>query len=184
VTVDGVRLRYVDVRPAREDDLPVLLIHGHGSRLEEYEDLVPHLGRGRRVLVPDLPGSGYSDKPLRRYDLTFLEDSLLGFLDGVGVDRAHLAGGSLGGNLALRLARRAPDRFPRIAAWAPAGAWRPLRGWAMFGRVMRRLRFMFWPSLWVQARFWYRRNWPGREVALREAFRYYGEVYMVAYRRM
>lgn len=185
VTVHGLRLRYIDVAPAgHEDDEPVLLIHGHSSRLEEYEDLVPHLAARRRVVVPDLPGSGYSDKPSRRYDLALFEDSLLGFLDALGIRRAHLAGGSLGGNLVLRLGHREPERFDRLAAWAPAGSWEPMRHWAWFGRLMKRLRFMFWPCLWVQSRFWYRRDWPGREQALADAWAYYEEVYGDGFHRM
>lgn len=184
-TVQGLRLRYIDVRPEEgEEDLPVLLIHGHSSRLEEYEELVPHLAKRRRVLVPDLPGSGYSDKPDRRYDLALFEDSLLGFLDSVGVERCHLAGGSLGGNLVLRLGHREPERFERLAAWAPAGAWDRLRFWATFGTVMKHLRFMFWPSLWVQSRFWYSSEWDGRHEALEKAFAYYREVYGPGFHRM
>lgn len=178
VTVNGLRLRYIDVAPrGHEDDEPVLLIHGHSSRLEEYEDLVPYLAERRRVLVPDLPGSGYSDKPVRKYSLQFFEDTLLGFLDALKIDKTHLGGGSLGGNLVLRLGHREPERFDRLAAWAPAGSWEPMRKWLWFGKVMRNLRFLFWPSLWVQSRFWYRRDWEGREAALRDAWAYYKEVY-------
>ncbi len=184
LTVHGLRMRYVDVRPKDEQDAPVLLIHGHSSRLEEYEALVPHLAARRRVLVPDLPGSGYSDKPDRPYDLAFFEESLLGFLDALGIEQAHLAGGSLGGNLVLRLGKREPERFGRLAAWAPAGVWDRMWGWALFGRVMKRLRFMFWPSLWVQSRFWYSKKWEGRHEALADAWAYYREVYGPGFHRM
>lgn len=185
MTVHGLRLRYIDVRPEeREEDAPVLLIHGHSSRLEEYEDLVPHLARRRRVLVPDLPGSGYSDKPDRRYDLALFEDSLLGFLDAMQVRECHLAGGSLGGNLVLRLGHREQGRFVRLAAWAPAGAWSRMLHWAVFGALMKRLRFMFWPSLWVQSRFWYSPSWQGRKKALADAWAYYREVYGPGFHRM
>lgn len=185
VTVHGLRLRYIDVAPTGDEaDAPVLLIHGHSSRLEEYEALLPHLATRRRVLVPDLPGSGYSDKPSRDYDLRLFEDSLLGFLDAVGVERAHLGGGSLGGNLVLRLGHREPERFERLAAWAPAGSWEPMRGWARFAGVMKSLHFMFWPALWIQSRFWYRRDWEGRDKALADAWAYYEEVYSEGFHRM
>ncbi|MEZ4338369.1 MAG: alpha/beta hydrolase [Sandaracinaceae bacterium] len=185
VTVHGMRLRYIDVVPDETvDDTPLLLIHGHSSRLEEYESLLPHLSRRRRVLVPDLPGSGYSDKPARDYDLKLFEDSLLGFLEALGIRRAHLGGGSLGGNLVLRLGHREPERFDRLAAWAPAGSWEPMQRWAVFARVMKKLRFMFWPSLWIQSRFWYRRDWEGRDQALADAWAYYEEVYSEGFHRM
>lgn len=185
VTVQGLRLRYIDIAPSgHEDDAPLLLIHGHSSRLEEYEELIPHLAARRRVLVPDLPGSGYSDKPDRAYDLELLEDSLLGFLDALGVERAHLGGGSLGGNLVLRLAHREPTRFDRLAAWAPAGVWEPYGSFRLVSGMMKRMRFLFWPTLWVQSRFWYRKDWAGREAALRDAWSYYREVYGGGFHRM
>lgn len=185
VTVHGLRLRYIDVAPrGHEDDEPLLLIHGHSSRLEEYEDLVEHLAGRRRVLVPDLPGCGYSDKPDRAYDLTMFEESLLGFLDAMGIERAHLGGGSLGGNLVLRLGHREPERFERLAAWAPAGSWEPMMRWWIFAKVMKRLPFMFWPCLWIQSRFWYRRDWEGRDRALADAWAYFREVYGDGFHRM
>ncbi len=183
--VYGLRLRYIDVRPTRlEEDLPLLLIHGHSSRLEEYDALLPHLTRRRRVLVPDLPGSGYSDKPDCRYDLRLFEDALLGFLDERGIDKCHLAGGSLGGNLVLRLGHREPERFKHLAAWAPAGAWDRMPFTSAIMRGVRHLRFLFWPMLRMQSRFWYSKRWAGRHEALTNAWKYYGEVYGRGFHRM
>jgi pimeloyl-ACP methyl ester carboxylesterase len=185
VTVHGMRLRYVDVPARTESDAPpLLLVHGHSSRLEEYEALVDHLAARRRVLVPDLPGSGYSDKPDREYTLRFLEDTLLGFLDAAKVDRVDLGGGSLGGNVVLRLAHREPERFPKIAAWAPAGAWEPSPGWQRFARFAARLQWAFFPCLWIQSRFWYSPKWAGRHAALENAWKYYREVYGPGFHRM
>jgi len=185
VTVLGMRLRYVDV-PARGEERgpPLLLAHGHSSRIEEYEAILGPLSAHRRVLVPDLPGSGYSDKPDREYSLRLFEDTLLGFLDAMNVREAQLGGGSLGGNLVLRLAHREPDRFSRIAAWAPAGAWLPSPGWQRFARTARHAQWAFFPSLWIQSRFWYSPKWDGRHAALEGAWKYYREVYGPGFHRM
>jgi 2-hydroxy-6-oxonona-2,4-dienedioate hydrolase len=188
VEVLGMRLRYIDVGPteAPRDPLPLVLIHGHTSRIEEYDDLVPHLAQTRRVLVPDLPGCGYSDKPNRPYSLQLYEDSVLGFLDALGVKEARLGGGSLGGNLTLRLGYRVPERFPQLAAWAPAGAWRPMRWLAELGKALGRAagRYLFWPFVWVQSRYWYEVHWPKREQLLRDTFAYYQEVMSPGFARM
>jgi len=174
------RVRYIDEGPtapgARADEAPVaLLIPGHTSRIEEYDGLVPTLARRHRVLVLDYPGSGYAEKPERRYDLAYYEDVSVAFLDALGVGRAHLVGGSQGGNLVLRLAHRFPERFDRLAPWAPGSAW---EAQPRLARAMRAIASYaaFWPIVWVQSRFWYDESFAGREAALDRTFAYYDEV--------
>jgi 2-hydroxy-6-oxonona-2,4-dienedioate hydrolase len=183
--LSDVRLRYVDVRPAVESGPPVVLLHGIASRIEEYEELIDRLRARRRVIVMDLPGNGYSDKPERPYTLAFLEDSVLGLLDQLSVAQADLAGGSLGGNLVLRLAHRTPQRFRRLVPWAPAGVWEPMRFFGFLHALLTRAgTALFWPAVWVQSRFWYHPEWKGRERALLEAFEHYREIHHPSFVRM
>jgi len=177
VTVAGMRLRYVDVGPTAIDapDATLLIIPGHTARLEGFDAMLPALAERHRVLVPDLPGSGYSDKPDRRYDLRFYEDTIAGFLDALGVADVVPVGGSLGGNLVLRLGHRWPERFPRLVVWAPGGGWKAKRTLAAVTRAVCGRR-LFWPSVRIQSRFWYSPDFPGREAALAETFAYYREV--------
>jgi 2-hydroxy-6-oxonona-2,4-dienedioate hydrolase len=182
-----VRLRYVDVRPNIERGPPVVMLHGLASRLEEYEQIVDTLCAGRRVIAMDLPGNGYSDKPDRHYTLAFLEDAVLGLLDRLAVSRADLAGGSLGGNLTLRLGHREPGRFRRLVAWSPGGAWEPMVLLGALSRVLIRLRAgarLFWPIVWLQSRYWYQSAWIGRQNALAEAFEHYREIHAPSFVRM
>jgi pimeloyl-ACP methyl ester carboxylesterase len=179
----GMRLRYVDVGE-QNGEPPLLLLHGLASRLEEYEELIAALRpQHRRMIVCDLPGNGYSDKPARRYSLGLLEDAALALLDHLKIDKANVAGGSLGGNLTLRLGARQPQRFEKLAAWAPAGAWEPHRIWPRLLRVLP-WKLVFWPVLRIQSRFWYHPEWPGREKALEHAFLHFKEVYCEGYLRM
>jgi pimeloyl-ACP methyl ester carboxylesterase len=53
----------------------------------------------------------------------------------------------------------------------------------LLGRVCKWLR-PFWPIVWIQSRFWYRREWPGREMALRNAFAHYKEIMSEGFLRM
>jgi pimeloyl-ACP methyl ester carboxylesterase len=172
-TLLGLRVRLIDEGP--RDGPVVVLIPGHTSRIEEYDGLVPRLSRRHRVLVLDFPGSGYAEKPDRLYTLRLYEDTVLALLDQLGIERAQLAGGSLGGNLVLRLGHRAPERFERLLPWAPGSAWEPQPRTA---RAMRAIRgyAAFWPTVWIQSRFWYRKDWPGRDAALADTFAYYREV--------
>ena len=182
IELDGVRLRHLDVPAASgaAEQLPLLIIPGHTARIDGYLPLVPALSQDRRVLVLDCPGSGESDKPDRRYDLRYYEDTLVAYLDHLGIDQAIPVGGSLGGNLVLRLGHRFPERFPRLVLWAPGSAWkaRPTVAWltrhVIGGRVLRKA--MFWPVVKTQSRFWYSPDYPHRQRELDETFAYYRRV--------
>jgi pimeloyl-ACP methyl ester carboxylesterase len=184
----GLRVRAIDVGPTdpaldRARAPALLLAPGHTSRIEEYDGLVPRLARDHRVVVFDHPGSGYSEKPDRPYSLALYEDATIAVLDALGIERAHLAGGSLGGNLVLRLGHRFPDRFERLAPWAPGSAWCAS---PRIGRALRALRSraLFWPIVRIQSRYWYRPDWPGRVAALSDTFGYYREVIEPGFVRM
>lgn len=171
LVVGGLRLRTIEAGPTDGGLLPLLVIPGHTARLEGYEDLIGPLAEHRRVIAVEMPGCGRSDKPVRRYDLRFYEDTLLGALDALGIDRAIPVGGSLGGNLTLRLGHRAPERFPALVVWAPGGAWTAKPALAAASRRLGRLAF--WPSVAVQSRFWYDRDFEGRDRELAGTFAYY-----------
>jgi pimeloyl-ACP methyl ester carboxylesterase len=173
IDVGGIGLRYIDVGPRH--GTPLLIIPGHTARIEGFDAMVPALSADHRVLVVDLPGSGESDKPDIEYSLRLYEDTLVGFLDALGIDGAVPVGGSLGGNLVLRLGHRFPDRFERLVLWSPGSAWKA-RPWlaTLMGRVGGRA--LFWPTVRIQSRYWYSPDFPGRDQALRETFDYYRRV--------
>jgi pimeloyl-ACP methyl ester carboxylesterase len=180
VGVDGLRIRYIDEGPTETAPATrtLVIIPGHTARLEGFDEMVPVLAEHHRVLVLDLPGSGYSEHPVRSiasYDLRFYEDTIVGFLDVLGVDRAVPVGGSLGGNLVLRLGHRFPDRFPLLCLWAPGGAWKAKPALAALSRKLMG-QWSVWPSVRIQSRFWYAKDFPGRQQALDETFSYYREI--------
>jgi len=114
VVADGIRIHYGDVGSG----VPVVLLHGAGpgaSAWSNFQANVDDLARSHRLLLPDLPRFGRSDKP--RTDkprLDFLSAAIASFLDALGIARAHFVGNSLGGQAALKLAIDHPERIGRI----------------------------------------------------------------------
>src|ERR1700737_281797 len=101
---------------------PVILLHGLGASNSSMLPTLWDLARDHRVLAPDLPGFGGSDKPIRTYDFPFFADWLGAFMDSVGVNEADLVGNSLGGRIALEAGLSIPDRVSRMVLLCPSPA--------------------------------------------------------------
>lgn len=103
--------------------LPALLLHGGGYDAAgiSWFRLIEPLSAERAVIAPDLPGfGGTSDVPaLGRPDLT--AGQLQALLDALGVGRVVVFGVSMGGDVALELALRHPDRVAGLVCIAPGG---------------------------------------------------------------
>jgi pimeloyl-ACP methyl ester carboxylesterase len=122
--LDGLDVHYMEAGQGPA----TVLIHGLGGFAETWRRTVGALARGHRVIALDLPGFGASSKPRLDYSLAFLARSVCGLLDGLGVDRAQLAGHSLGGAVAVACAALFPDRVERLAllgACVPGFPFRP-----------------------------------------------------------
>jgi pimeloyl-ACP methyl ester carboxylesterase len=116
---------------------PVVLLHGLGSTNSGMLPTLDDLGRDYRVISPDIPGFGDSAKPLRAYHAGFFARWLIGFLDALGIERAHLIGNSMGGRIALEVGLRAPERVDRLVLLAPAVALKKAREFAPIVRALR-----------------------------------------------
>lgn len=94
---------------------PFLLVHGLASNGRTWEAVADLLfAAGHPVAVVDQRGHGQSDKPDDGFDLGTLCDDLLAVLDAVGYERPVVVGQSMGGNVALELARRDGDRLAGV----------------------------------------------------------------------
>jgi pimeloyl-ACP methyl ester carboxylesterase len=101
----------------------LVLLHGLGASSFSWRHNLGPLARHFRVLAPDLPPHGRSPAPLDGdYTVAGQIRAILEFLDRRGVEQAALAGNSLGGGLALLLAKEHPERFPALVLLAPAAA--------------------------------------------------------------
>lgn len=105
-TVNGIELNYRDEGRGR----PVVLLHGLGNSLNVWEGVARSLRTTYRVVRVDLRGSGDSSVPPGPYDPEEWVMDLLGLLDDLGIEDAHLVGHSLGSLIATRFAGGYPDR--------------------------------------------------------------------------
>ncbi|MBE9558713.1 MAG: acetoin dehydrogenase dihydrolipoyllysine-residue acetyltransferase subunit [Proteobacteria bacterium] len=121
IEVDGRRIVYHDRMPDREDGPPLVLLHGFGGDKDNWLFNIDALAVGRRVLALDLPGHGESAKDIAGGDLAALAGAVLAFLDALSIPRAHLAGHSLGGAVAIAAARAAPERVASLSLIGAAG---------------------------------------------------------------
>ncbi|MBP2368044.1 alpha/beta fold hydrolase [Pseudonocardia parietis] len=119
VDVHGTRIRVRESGdPAGE---PVLLLHGIGRSLEDWDAQHELLTR-YRVIAADLAGFGYSDRVPGPATLEKLADTAVATLDVLGATGpAHVMGNSLGGAVALLMSVRHPERVASLVLADPAG---------------------------------------------------------------
>ena len=115
----------------------LLLVHGLGATKASFFDTAAALSRTYRVHALDLPGFGSSSKPATAsYDAAFFADTVLAVMDELGIERARLAGNSLGGRVAIEVGLRAPERVAALALLCPAVAFLR-RGYHPIVRLLR-----------------------------------------------
>jgi pimeloyl-ACP methyl ester carboxylesterase len=116
-------MRDIDIEPRHaSDDDPLVLLHGLGMSARVWDDVRPWLARHHEVVPLTLPGHRGAAAPARRpVTVADLVDGVERELDARGLDRPDIAGNSLGGWIAIELARR--GRARTVCALSPAGSW-------------------------------------------------------------
>ena len=110
----------------RPDGDTVVFVHGSGPGASGHSNFKKNVDAfataGHRVIVPDLPGFGYSSKPTDRdYTTAFFSEHLVGLLDALAIPNFALIGNSLGGAISIRAALDHPDRVTGLILMAPGG---------------------------------------------------------------
>ena len=114
VTVDGLKIHYQVWGP--QDGPPLLLFHGTASWAETYRDIAAPLGeQGFRVIAPDMPPFGYSQRPVDQdYTRAAHAKRVLGFADALGLRHFSVGVHSYGGGGVIEAAFEAPDRIDAL----------------------------------------------------------------------
>lgn len=108
---NGVRLAYVEL--GNPKGKPLLLLHGYTDTSRTWSLIAPYL-QDYRLLIPDQRGHGASDAPACCYATSVLADDARQFLDALGIERAAVAGHSMGSMVAIAMAAEYPERVSKI----------------------------------------------------------------------
>ena len=119
IDVDGVRTR---VSLAGSEDKPALvLLHGTGGHWEAYAPNLKALSEHFHCIGIDMVGNGYTDKPDYDYEIPVYVRHVARAMDVLGIERAAVAGMSLGAWVAARFAHDLPERTEKVILMSPAG---------------------------------------------------------------
>lgn len=108
--VQGHTLAYLDEGKGP----PIILIHGFGGSMWQWEHQQEELAEHFRVITLDMLGSGLSDKPETDYSPTFTLNTFAEFMDNLGIPQATLVGNSMGAGVAIGMALTQPERVSKL----------------------------------------------------------------------
>lgn len=117
IHANGIEMAFKDEGGA--DDPAVVLLHGFPDTHHLWHRQIPALvATGYRVIVPDQRGFGATSKPagVESYSMMHLVGDVLGLLDGLGIERAHVVGHDWGAAVAWVTAAIAPQRVDHLVA--------------------------------------------------------------------
>ena len=103
------------------DATPVIFLHGFGGDLNSWLFNQPAIAAKAPTHAIDLPGHGQSSPSYGKGSARTLSEAVIALMDALAIPRAHLAGHSMGGAMALLLAIGHPSRVASVTGVAPGG---------------------------------------------------------------
>jgi len=116
--VNENKIRYLE---SGSSENTLVLIHGLGASAERWDHVMPLFEKHFRVVIPDLIGFGYSDKPLADYTLEFFSNFLDDFLTSAKIQRPVIIGSSLGGQISAEYTAEHPQNVKKLILVSPSG---------------------------------------------------------------
>ena len=118
ISINGNNIRYLE---SGESEKTIVLVHGIGASAERWEFVIPEFSKHYRVIVPDLIGFGYSDKPLVDYTTEFFSDFLSSFFQELGLNKINIIGSSLGGQIIIKYVSDQLHTIDHLVLVSPSG---------------------------------------------------------------
>jgi pimeloyl-ACP methyl ester carboxylesterase len=166
--VPGVTHRYVTVHQGTADAAQLhlaetgagptlLLLHGYLQHWYAWRRVLPLLADDYRLVCADLRGFGWSEQTRRGYDIASLAGDLSALIDFLDIGPALVLGDDLGARVAMRLARRSPERMTGLVA---LDVNHPYPARRMMLANLRRMWFTAFPLEYPGAGQMVLRHWP------------------------
>jgi 2-succinyl-6-hydroxy-2,4-cyclohexadiene-1-carboxylate synthase len=106
----------IQVEDHGEPGEAIVFIHHGGSNLRMWDSVVPFFANGFRPITLDLRGHGHSDAPATGYHIDNMAADVIGALDALSIEQAHIVGSSVGAEVGLSLAVNYSERIRSLVA--------------------------------------------------------------------
>jgi pimeloyl-ACP methyl ester carboxylesterase len=128
VNVDGIRIHWAEMGDPN-GALPIVLLHGINDSHLTWSRVAPLLASHRRVLMPDFPGCGLSERPDASYALQWHAHIIASWMALLRIEQADIVGHSFGGGVAQMMLLECPKRLRRVALVSSGGLGREVGFW-------------------------------------------------------
>ncbi|TFG08618.1 MAG: alpha/beta hydrolase [Promethearchaeota archaeon] len=108
--VNGIKICY----EAKGDGYPLILIHGVGAKKETWIAQIKALSNRFKIIALDLRGTGKSDRPNFPYTMEMFVNDIKGLMDKLKIEKAHIAGRSMGGMVAQHFVLMYPQYVDKL----------------------------------------------------------------------
>jgi len=116
--IDGNKIRYFEKGTSKDT---LLLLHGLGASAERWEYVIPLFAKKFKVIVPDLIGFGYSDKPMVDYTTDYFAEFVSKFVNKLRIKDLNIIGSSLGGQIAAESIINHDVNVKKLVLVSPSG---------------------------------------------------------------
>ncbi len=120
IKILGYNIRYIKINNSKSKET-IVLFHGLGASAERWSELLPLLATNYNIIVPDIIGFGYSEKPLIHYQMDIFLKFLDEFFQKLEIINPIGIGSSFGGQLVLEYYFKNKNFFKKMILVSPAG---------------------------------------------------------------
>ncbi|MCA9961945.1 MAG: alpha/beta hydrolase [Anaerolineales bacterium] len=118
------------IQEYEQDGDPIIFLHFSGANLQMWQRVIPYFQDRYRLILIDLRGHGKSDRPATGYHMDEMAQDVIGIMQHLNLERAHVVGSSLGAEVGLSLAANHPEKVISLicdgalsSEFGPYGTW-------------------------------------------------------------